>query len=145
MDYDAEYERCKRLGDDIQKARCLINLLYRITELQDYVQLSIPAINPSVALTKELTNSANALLLNASRARFDVRPQIGGYTAEKVERTVKAYNDMVHDYNLAADGGFAKQLKCEWVTERTEPNPDRKKWREYMFKNQEKLGSEGYG
>ena len=153
-DFEQEYLKCKEKPNDIEKANCLISLLHEITELQDHIQLAIPPINESVALSKSLTNDANALLLEASRQRMDIRKQIeNGYTKEKVENIIRDWNWIVHDYNIThPKEKHEKQLECKWVEEFPKdwkpiweivPEKEREKTKrlalEEIYKDQEKL------
>jgi len=144
MDYEQRYNVCKAKTGDINKANCLYGLLRDITRLQDEVQLSIPAINESVAISNNLINNANALILEASKYKGDIRPQVlYGYTRGKVGAIVENWNAMAHDYNITQKDQsellvleHKKEFKIPIIIER----PERaKEQEEDIFKDQDKL------
>jgi len=140
--FEERYEQCKLKEDDIEKGSCLFKLLHDITRLQDNIQLAIPPINPSVQLSKEIINDANAIILNASGYKGDLRPEItSGYITEKVGYIIWHYNNMVHDYNRTINEDFVEKITHKFVPERNKPVPkeDRKKIERITFKDQNKL------
>jgi hypothetical protein len=144
-DFEKEFGECKIETDSVKKCKCMFNVLHDITTLQDKIQLSIPVVNESIALSTSLTNHANALLLEASKWKGDIRPQIEhNYTHEKVKGIIKDWNAMVHDYNISHDQKYPVleiKEKNEFPTETGHvPNKEViEEQNKYIFKKQEEI------
>lgn len=99
--FEERFEKVKKIKDDLERTNANFDLLHDITKLQDRIQLSTPALNESIAISNSLINHANALILEASKWKGDIRPQVMyGYTREKVGSIVDDWNAMVQDYNI---------------------------------------------
>lgn len=86
---------------DIQRVNEQFEGLYEITKTQDKIQLGISSLTECIAISKRMTNDANALILEASKWKGNLIPQVRhGYTREKVLLVVGDYNALVHDYNI---------------------------------------------
>ncbi|RLE58192.1 MAG: hypothetical protein DRJ35_08320 [Thermoprotei archaeon] len=96
-----ELERCKRKPEDVDKANCIFDLLHDITRIQDVIQLSIPPINESVAISKDIINNANAIILETSKEKGNLESLIRMvYLKEKIRNFVSGYNALAHDFNI---------------------------------------------
>jgi len=141
MNFEDRFKMCMRVEDDVEKAACLFDLLSDITKLQDVVQLAIPPINESVAISKAITNDANALLLEVSRWRGDIRKLLRhGYIMEKIKRLITDWNAMAHDYNIT----YGNEFPLFELVEKKEdipplPAEEIKELREEIFADQDKL------
>ena len=102
INIENEFQECLSKEDDVDKANCTYELLHKVTEAQDVIQLSIPAINQSMATSNAMINDANALILEASKWKGNIEPQVDfHYTAEKVERIKRDWEHMINDRKIA--------------------------------------------
>lgn len=100
-DFEKRFAGCKAISDSIERAKCLYPLLYDLTKLQDKIQLGIPSINESTAIAKSMTNNANAIMLNVSELKGDIRPILRhGYFEEKMNHLINDWNAAAQDYNI---------------------------------------------
>jgi len=127
---------------DIEDTAKLFKKLHNITSEQDKMQLSIIPINESVALSRNMINDANALILEALKWSGDIRPQVRyGYTREKVLSIINDWNDMVHDFNISHALNYPR-LFCREVPDFEDEKFIEKVVRENLeeiFKHQDKL------
>lgn len=101
MTFEKEFNACKEKEDTLDKTNCIYGVLHRLTRLQDDIQLSVPAINESVAISNAATDKANAIMLELSKWRGDLEPIIKyGYFLEKVRSLNDDYNALAHDYGI---------------------------------------------
>ena len=132
------FNKCKKVISKVDKANCLFILLHDISDLQDSIQIEIPKINQSVNYSKSLTNSANALLLEASRWKGDIRPQLTvGYDRKHIDNIIRTYNNMSKDLGLAS-GTVHDKLVCTHISEDA-PLEKNQKLHNLLFVDQEKL------
>ena len=126
---------------DMERVKELFQKLYDLTVTQDELQLSIPRPNESVAISLDLINSANALILEASKWKGDIRPQVRyGYTKEKVLSIVQCWNAMAHDYNISHDDIHIPLIEAKLVVPEKEiPKEIRERQHKLIFEGQEKL------
>jgi len=113
--------------------------LHKLTQQQDELQLSIPKINESVAISLCLVDHANALILEASEHLGDIRPQVRfGYTLEKVLAIISDWNAMAHDYNISHDDMQVAQFECKMVVKEQSKPPKEimEQQRKLIFKDQ---------
>ena len=88
--------------NDIELANKKFDELYEITRKQDEIQLSIPRINESIAISTSIINDANAIILEISKWKGDLEPICRyGYLFEKVKSLVSGVNSLYHDYGIA--------------------------------------------
>lgn len=107
----------------VERVKQMLKDLHEITKQQDTLQLSIPKINESVAISLGMVNCANALILEASKWKGDIRPQVRyGYTLEKVQCIIHAWNAMAHDYNVSHEGKIPI-IKYELIADITHEVP----------------------
>jgi len=144
------YKACKLIEEEGKQAKCLFDLLYEITKVQDSIQLAIPDINTSIRLSMGLVNNANAIILGVARNKGNLKAILDeGYVMEKVNYAVKSYNNMIHDLNLTKEENFEEKLECESIPERTRPASSEtiEYNKKEVFKDQEKVkdGRKGDG
>lgn len=140
LEFEKELNVCKNMKDDTNRAKCMADLSHKVARLQESVW--IPALNESIALSNSLINHANALILEATRWKGDIRKQVEfGYTFEKVNSIVNDWNAMAHDYNISHEMKFPlliveqkKEFPDKWGH-----TPDKetiKLQNEFLFKKQ---------
>ena len=114
VDIEKEFKECLSKEDNVEKANCTYELLHKVTEAQDVIQLSIPAVNQSMATSNAMINDANALILEASKWKGNVEPQVDfNYTKEKAERIKKDWDNMVNDRSMANESQQGRETIFE--------------------------------
>ena len=99
-DYEKELTTCKSINNDLSRSNCVYELLFEITEIQDRIQLSIPALSEMQSIMGNITDKANAILLGISKWKGADQVIEHGYVTEKVMGIVDSYNSLIRDYNL---------------------------------------------
>ncbi|MFQ6067990.1 MAG: hypothetical protein ACE5KD_00445 [Candidatus Bathyarchaeia archaeon] len=134
---------CKIIKDDVERAKCMFDLSHKVARIQESIYA--PAVNESVALSNNLITHANALILEATKWRGDIRKQVMyDYTFEKVNKVVNDWNSMVHDYNVSHKAKYPV-LICKEKEETFRgkplevPEPVRKSNEEMIFKKQDEI------
>lgn len=94
---------CKKIDNKEEKIKCMYKILYDITEAQDITNLTIrKTIDDSEDprwLPIQLTDNANAIILDASRYKGNPKPMIiYGYTEEKVDGLINIWNMIKSKY-----------------------------------------------
>jgi len=98
--------------------------LNKLTQQQDSLNLSITSLNESIAISKSISDRANAILLEVSRWRGDLKPLIEhGYLFEKVNSLINDYNALAHDY-VITHGNPATIFSCAHEKEETKVPKD---------------------
>ena len=101
MRYDKEMENCNAIKDFDDRISCKSKILYKVTELQDNINLNIMAdfrkSNPRCSEDKRwlpvhMVDNANAIILGISRNNFNPRRFIReGYVDEKIQALYNKY------------------------------------------------------
>ena len=142
-DFEAQLMVCKQIEDDAKRASCIFDVLNRITRLQDVIQLSIPPVNESVVSAQNLINDANALILEASKWKGDIRMIANPYTLEKIKRIVNDWNAIAHNLNISVKGANYPIFEIREVKKRYDiPEYLRKENFKTIFKDMEKVTGE---
>lgn len=103
-DFEKEAKICEA-KKDVERTDCSYGVLHRLTRLQDDIQLGIPAINESAAISNEAINKANAIILEMSKWKGDLEPIITyGYFLEKASGMADTYNAMARDFGVMFNG-----------------------------------------
>lgn len=90
--------------EDIREANEKYDKLYKLTREQDSLQLSIPAVSESIAISRSIGDRANAIILETSKWKGDLEPIIKHqYLLEKVTSLINDYNALAHDYAIIFD------------------------------------------
>jgi hypothetical protein len=85
----------------VEEANRKFEELWMITRKQDKLQLSIPAINQSVADGLSMTDHANAIILEISQWKGNITPLIEhGYLAEKINSLNRDWEWMQKHYEM---------------------------------------------
>jgi hypothetical protein len=83
--------------------------LHKLTEEQDILQLSIPKPTESLAISLNIVNHANALILEISKYHGDIEPITKyNYLLEHFEGLCDGVNGMIQDYNITQDETIQK-------------------------------------
>jgi len=126
MDFEGEFIQTQKIKNDLDRVNRQYKILNDLTQLQDSIQLSISALNGSIANSNAMINDANALILEASKWKGDIRPQVRhGYAYQKVKSLVNDWNCMVHDFNVT-EGTNLPLMNIEEQPESDEPITDEK-------------------
>lgn len=89
MNFEQEFEACKKIIDKEKRVACLLPLLHEVTELQDRVNITtfrtIDNDSDPRWLPLHMIDNANAIILNISRNKADPRIFDNLYVDEKLQ------------------------------------------------------------
>jgi len=100
-----DWKQCTTIDGLFDRAMCMFPVLDDLTEVQDILQIEIPAANESIAIAKCLTDHANAIILGTAEQKGDIRKiKNYQYVGEKVNTIItQCWNSLIHDTNIVED------------------------------------------
>jgi len=116
------------MSDRIKEVNSKFDKLDSLTKEQDELQLSIPAINESIAVSLGAVNNANAIILEISRWKGDIMHLAKSkYLRDRIKWIVGNYNGIVHDYGLISGDKVMKFKINEFIEDYSDiPENERK-------------------
>lgn len=87
--------------------------LHELTEKQDSLNLSIDPPNESIAIARDIINSANAIILEVSKYYGDLETlERYGYLEEKVRYLCHGWNSLAQDVTVTT-GQYIPVMDCD--------------------------------
>jgi len=146
-DFSLRFNKAREIKDKGKRISEQYKVLYDLTTLQDWLQLNISPINESTAISNNMINDANAIILEISKWRGDIKTLVDySYLFQKVKSLINDWNTIVHDYNVT-QGTNLPLLIIKEKREFPEPITDEKilainkeeVFRDFVFDRKERL------
>jgi len=67
VNYLTNLKKCEEIKDDSEREICIFKLLKEVAEVQDKIQLKIPKTDEGIALSQQIINSANGIIIEIAK------------------------------------------------------------------------------
>ncbi|HDN73718.1 MAG TPA: hypothetical protein ENG16_01670 [Archaeoglobus sp.] len=135
MDFEEEVrkrlEECSKIEDKVKRFKCVVKVFNEVTRAQDIAQLSVIGWDWSLAMTKDITNRLNSVLLRIGHWDFNPLKFMkydGDAIREKLLGVINGLNELERYYrkmNGERTGIFfdVKLIEKE-IPDKLYPSPD---------------------